>query len=77
MPGDPLPNGNAENGLSLFRKLNDTESKDSSCVVCHSLPLGSGTDRVFNGEDFDTLPQDPSAKITWHWPTCACPPLAR
>ena len=49
--GAPLPNGNAVNGLTLYRRrdINDTQnppldSENFGCVICHTLPTGAGTD---------------------------------
>ena len=47
--GQPLPNGNAQTGLSNHRTLL-LDSGSNSCVKCHTLPTGAGTDhRVVSG----------------------------
>ncbi len=40
--GLPLPNGDAQNGLTLFRPPNLLDGV--ACVTCHTLPTGVGTD---------------------------------
>lgn len=40
--GTPMPNGNAANGLVLYRRPN--MDGGVACVVCHTLPLGNSTD---------------------------------
>lgn len=49
--GATLPNGNARNGLTLFR---DTGPK--GCVACHALPTGLGPDRRFGGVMWNAVP---------------------
>ena len=44
--GAQLPNGNAQNGQILFRQ---TTTLANSCITCHTLPTGLGTDMRFNG----------------------------
>ncbi len=50
--GMPLPNGNAQNGLALYRSV--TRRLDGgafACVTCHTLPTGGGTDsRLVNSQ---------------------------
>jgi len=51
--GAPLPNGNAANGQLLFRQ---TTNSTTSCVTCHTLPTGLGTDLNFNGFSWIQVP---------------------
>lgn len=47
--GQPLPNGNAQSGMTLYR--NTTRRIDQNalaCVSCHTLPTGMGTDMTLN-----------------------------
>ena len=44
--GAQLPNGNAQTGQLLFRQTTDLTS---SCIICHTLPTGLGTDQRFTG----------------------------
>lgn len=49
--GDPLPNGNATGGLSLFRNFNRPMGQGLfPCVMCHALPTGGGSNATFNGD---------------------------
>ncbi len=48
--GLPLPNGNANTGMSIYR--NTTRRIDGgafACVTCHTLPTGAGPDSTWNG----------------------------
>lgn len=60
--GDPLPNGNAENGLTLFRTA--TLDQGFECVTCHSLPVGvaSNLENV-GGANFDPFPTGPNGEL--------------
>jgi hypothetical protein len=51
--GTPLPNGNAVNGQLLFRQ---TTNLNTSCIVCHTLPAGLGSDMRFNGFQWVQVP---------------------
>ena len=43
--GQPLPIGNAQHGLTLYRTGNlDGGIMNGQCVTCHTLPTGMGTD---------------------------------
>ncbi len=50
--GAPMPNGNAVNGQLLFRQ---TTNLTTSCITCHTLPTGLGTDMKFNGAVWQQL----------------------
>ncbi|MEO6710035.1 MAG: hypothetical protein ABI054_10165, partial [Planctomycetota bacterium] len=56
-PGLPLPNGNAQRGLALFRPPNLLVGV-RACVSCHTLPTGIGTDFTFNSTNvvFSPIP---------------------
>ena len=51
--GTQLPNGNAQNGQLVFRQ---TTNLNTSCIVCHTLPTGLGTDMRFNGFQWIPVP---------------------
>jgi DNA-binding beta-propeller fold protein YncE len=51
--GTQLPNGNAQTGQLLFRQ---TTNLNTSCVVCHTVPAGLGTDLRFNGFQWVQVP---------------------
>jgi DNA-binding beta-propeller fold protein YncE len=51
--GAQLPNGNAQNGQLFFRQ---TTNLNFSCIVCHTLPTGLGTDMRFNGVQWVQVP---------------------
>lgn len=57
--GQPLPNGNAVNGLSAYRTAN---LDVVNCVTCHTLPTGAGTDTVLQGITFQTIPAGPNGE---------------
>ncbi|HUR26865.1 MAG TPA: hypothetical protein VM509_01655 [Planctomycetota bacterium] len=46
--GQPLPAGNPQRGLKLFRPPNLLDGGARACVSCHTLPTGMGTDFSFN-----------------------------
>src|SRR6185436_13393988 len=48
--GDPLPNGDAVAGLALFR------APTSTCLQCHTLPLGTGTGKTFLNSFWTAIP---------------------
>jgi len=37
--GDPMPNGNAQTGLTIYRRTSMDGS--AACITCHTLPLGN------------------------------------
>jgi DNA-binding beta-propeller fold protein YncE len=58
-PGQPLPRGNAQHGLALFRG-----TTTQSCIPCHTLPSGLGADAKFiNGR---WQPVAPAPKLHHH-----------
>lgn len=57
--GQPLPNGNAVNGLGAFR----TGNLDGvNCITCHTAPTGAGTDTTVNGAQFVPVPPGPDGE---------------
>jgi len=44
--GDPLPNGDAANGLVIYRR--DNMDGGVSCAVCHTFPIGNSTDKFLD-----------------------------
>ena len=52
--GQPLPNGNAVQGLNRYR--NGLLDGIFQCVTCHTLPTGNGADYTFN---FGTFQYEP------------------
>ena len=54
--GEPLPDGNASAGMTLYRSL--TRRLDGgafACVTCHTLPTGTGTDYTLVGFTYQPL----------------------
>ncbi|MBL9031251.1 MAG: beta-propeller fold lactonase family protein [Phycisphaerae bacterium] len=55
--GAAMPNGNAVNGLSLFRSFfRRLDNGNFACSTCHTMPTGLGTDSTFN---IHTLQMEP------------------
>lgn len=57
--GDPMPNGNAVDGLTLYRRLPGLDGATLSCVVCHTLPIGNSTGHFFDGMTDPLVPPGP------------------
>ncbi|MBL7646553.1 MAG: YncE family protein [Candidatus Hydrogenedentes bacterium] len=58
--GTPLPNGNARDGLDLYRDhVRRIDGDTMACVTCHSLPSGNGPNARFNGTSIETIPDGP------------------
>lgn len=57
--GQPLPDGNAQIGLDLYRfgGLDGIE-----CVTCHTLPTGMGTGLALTGVSFVPIPDGPNGE---------------
>ncbi|GJM21645.1 MAG: hypothetical protein DHS20C15_15600 [Planctomycetota bacterium] len=53
--GEPLPNGDAQAGLALFRPPT-LLSGNLACVSCHTLPTGMSLDATFENGSFVPLP---------------------
>ena len=59
--GQPLPNGNAVNGLAVYRN-NLLDGGAIRCVTCHTLPTGSGTDYQLQGFTLVPFPVGPNGE---------------
>lgn len=58
--GQPLPNGNAQNGLTLYRSTTRRLDNNAfACVTCHTLPTGAGADYTWNGSAYVPFPVGP------------------
>jgi len=51
--GTPLPSGNGIHGKELFR---------TTCAMCHTLPLVSGTNMAWDGQRFHPIPLGPNGE---------------
>jgi hypothetical protein len=60
--GQPLGPGDAVNGLALFRPPNLFDGGALSCVTCHTLPTGIGTDYTLNGFTFVPIAPGPDGE---------------
>ncbi len=60
--GQPLPNGNAQNALALYRAPNLLDSGTLACAACHTLPTGIGTDYRFQGGTFVPIAPGPNGE---------------
>jgi YVTN family beta-propeller protein len=61
--GQPLPNGNAQNGMNLYRSTQRLlDAGVFACVTCHTLPVGSGTDMTFLNGTFTPLNPGPNGE---------------
>jgi YVTN family beta-propeller protein len=56
--GQPLPAGNAQQGLSDYRNLT-LDGNAIRCVTCHTLPTGLGTDFQLVGTTYQPIPPGP------------------
>ncbi len=57
--GQPLPNGNAVNGLVAYRTAN---LDGVNCIACHTTPTGAGTDTTIQGLSFVPIPPGPEGE---------------
>ena len=57
--GAPLPNGNAQNGLTL---ITQSAPGATRCVVCHTLPTGMTTHKRWDGSRFVSIPLGPNGE---------------
>jgi hypothetical protein len=57
----PLPNGNAQTGLSNYR-LMALDNGAIRCVTCHTLPTGGGTDHRLVGGTLQPFPIGPNGE---------------
>ena len=60
--GFQLPNGNARNGLALFRPPHHLDGGNLACVSCHTLPTGAGSDHTAQGGTFVPFPPGPNGE---------------
>jgi hypothetical protein len=60
--GQPLPNGNAQRGLAIFRPPRLLDANFFACVTCHTLPAGLGADARFSGGMFQPIPLGPNGE---------------
>jgi YVTN family beta-propeller protein len=60
--GRPLPNGNAQRGLTLYRPPRLLDANRLACSTCHTLPTGLGPDSAWNGSQFLPLPVGPNGE---------------
>lgn len=61
--GDPLPPGDAANGLHLYKDINTDGVK---CKQCHALPHGSGSDYEWDGSQYNLFPAGPMGERHRH-----------
>lgn len=57
--GEQMPNGNPVNGLALFTPPNLLGNAGKACATCHTLPGGFGTDRQWDGSQWNEIPVGP------------------
>ncbi|MBL8764803.1 MAG: hypothetical protein JNM07_11090 [Phycisphaerae bacterium] len=58
--GQPLPNGNAQSGLTIYRSTTRLlDMGGFACVTCHTLPTGAGTDYAWSLSQNRYLPINP------------------
>lgn len=58
--GTPLPNGNAQRALDRYRDFDRPLDRGVfSCVLCHSVPTGAGTNSFLVGGTFQEIPLGP------------------
>lgn len=61
--GQPLPNGNAQNGLLLYTSLQRRLDRGVfACVTCHTLPTGMGPDMTFSDGQFRPIEPGPNGE---------------
>ncbi len=57
--GTPLPNGNAVQGLAIYRPARRLDANAFACVTCHTLPTGAGPDYALVGTTLQPIPPGP------------------
>ena len=62
LPGAPLPNGNAVNGLAIYRPPRLLDATALACVTCHTLPTGMGTDYTRQGQTLVPIAPGPNGE---------------
>ena len=60
--GEPLPNGDATNGLELYQLPNKLDRGVFSCTTCHTLPIGIGTDNRWQSGTYEPLEAGPKGE---------------
>jgi hypothetical protein len=60
--GQPLPDGNAANGLALFRPTRLLDGNLAACSTCHTLPSGVGASVTWNGSQYMPIPAGPNGE---------------
>ena len=60
--GLPLPNGNAVSGLSMYRPPRLLDGGNLSCSICHTMPLGMGTNYRLVGAALQPFPTGPQGE---------------
>lgn len=60
--GLPMPNGNALNGLTMYRPPNLLDGGAVACVTCHTLPAGVGPDMQAVGLTFQPIAPGPNGE---------------
>lgn len=62
--GQPLPDGNPQKGLALYRPPKLLDQGAFACATCHTLPTGTGTDMKKNGfaSPFVPIPPGPNGE---------------
>ncbi|HND56367.1 MAG TPA: hypothetical protein PLV92_28310, partial [Pirellulaceae bacterium] len=60
--GTPLPLGNAQTGLTLYRPPNVLDTGALACSTCHTLQTGLGSDSRLVGVAFQSFPVGPNGE---------------
>ncbi|MFN0007297.1 MAG: YncE family protein, partial [Planctomycetota bacterium] len=60
--GLPLPNGNAVNGLAIYRPPRLLDATALACVTCHTLPTGMGTNHRLQGPTLVPIAPGPNGE---------------
>jgi len=61
--GLPLPNGNAVNGLAIYRSTSRRVDRGAfACVTCHTLPTGAGPDMKLVGSVYQPIAVGPKGE---------------
>lgn len=60
--GQPLPNGDATQGLADYTPPSQLDGGAIACATCHTLPTGMGTGLELNGINLQTIPLGPNGE---------------
>ena len=60
--GQPLPNGNAQSAFDNLYQPPHIFAQGVSCITCHTVPSGTGSNWTWNGVGFDPLPLGPDGE---------------